>query len=153
MSAYFHAGLETNSRKVVVEEAVSRLANYEFDSIICRGRSGLCIAAIVAYLMNKTLVIVNKNGHSPHCNESVSYHDSPRVAIILDDFVSSGTTVRECYIETSRKIPNIKIVGIYLYKDTSKKPETIIQPHPKISMPHLNRLAKMGGCLVEGYSD
>ena len=65
----------------------------EFDSIAVRGNSGITVGPIVAELLGKNLVIVNKSGTYTHSEREVIYSKFPNKFIIIDDLIASGGTV------------------------------------------------------------
>lgn len=118
MANYFHTILDKKSRVVILHEAIQQLARVKFDTIVCRGRSGLAFAAPLAYLMNKELVIINKQGSSSH--DSVPVAVAPNVepirAIVVDDFMASGETLNIIVQVLKVKFPSVQVVGVYFYK-------------------------------------
>lgn len=76
-----------------------RAGGLEFDAIAFRGMSGALYAAPVAYLLNVPLIMVRKtdaNGHTgSHSYYKVEGDLNAMTYLVLDDFISSGHTVRE----------------------------------------------------------
>lgn len=66
----------------------------EFDSIAFRGLSGALLAPALAIGLEKSLIAVRKN-ESRHSGLKVEGDQAARSYIIVDDFVSTGETVRE----------------------------------------------------------
>lgn len=122
MANYFHTALDKKSRTIIIHEAIKQLAKVKFDTIACSGRSGLSIAAPLAYLMNKELVIVNKKGISAHDSGKISHSPNVKVSkvVILDDFVASGYTIRNIAEVITSKMNKPDIIGVYLYKHFSQ---------------------------------
>lgn len=122
MANYFHTILDKKSRVVILHEAIERLAKVKFDTIVCRGRSGLAFAAPLAYLMNKELVIINKTGVSSHDSAPVAVAPNvePIRAIVVDDFISSGETLELCVEALKVRFHSVQVVGVYFYKHPSR---------------------------------
>lgn len=118
MAGYFSCVLDPDHRKIMIDEAVEQLEDLEFDAIAFTGGSGAAFAPILAYELDKKLVIVRKDGQSSHHGTNVSASRGVNTCIIVDDFVSSGNTIR--FVQ-SKVEPTIKVVGIYLYKDSDPK--------------------------------
>jgi adenine/guanine phosphoribosyltransferase-like PRPP-binding protein len=118
---YFHTILDKKSRVVIIHEAIQQLSKVKFDTIVCRGRSGLAFGAPLAYLMNKELVIINKKGASSHDTSPVA--SAPNVepirAIVVDDFMASGETLNVIVEALKAKFPSVQVVGVYFYKHYS----------------------------------
>jgi adenine/guanine phosphoribosyltransferase-like PRPP-binding protein len=90
----------------------------EFDTIACRGVSGLLIAPIVAMRLNKSLLVVRK-GEDTHSPYHVEGNYGAKRYLILDDFIDNGGTVRDIIngiFDASRKA---RCVGFIAYKRLS----------------------------------
>ena len=132
MGLYHHAGngysdsmYDANIREVVIKAAINTLTAYKskFDVIVCTGYSGMVIAPIVAYAINKPLLIVRKDGESAHSCLKVMGQLGDRY-VIVDDFVCTGATVKRIIKEVKVRhkngsLPAPKFVGMYLYEDIS----------------------------------
>lgn len=82
---------------------IRQLSYHDFDAIAFRGLSGALVAPIVAREMKKTLLCVRREiGETGHSVHGVEGDLAARRYVILDDFVSSGTTVRKI-IQAVRK--------------------------------------------------
>lgn len=141
---YFYTAVDKKSRTVIVHEAISQLAKVKFDGFICRGRSGLAIGSILAYLMNKELVIVNKKEVKSHDFGPITVGPRARLSklIFVDDFISDGDTFKACESALKAWNDEVKIVGIYLYKQ-----DVINKTHITGDIPILNRTPRY----VESY--
>lgn len=87
-----------------------------FDALYVTGQSGEIPGAVVAYLLKKQLIILRKAGadgnhHSHGCRVEGWYQGHER-CIILDDFCSSGKTLRELL---KHQLYGTTIVGVCLY--------------------------------------
>lgn len=96
--------------KRLVRLAVKVLKRYEFDTIAFRGLSGALIAPIIAMRMNKHLVAIRK-GESCHSSHQLEGNVATERYVIVDDFISSGETVRKIVQEIYSRNHNAVCVG------------------------------------------
>ena len=112
-------------RNMIVMEAVRRLRNYRFDSIVCSGTSGLLVVPQVAEILNKHILVVRKHGekcYSEFSTEGVA----PYRYVILDDLICSGNTVKHIKRTIKNEYPRAKCIGIYCYlsQECAYKPDS-----------------------------
>ncbi len=95
----------------------------EFDSIVVRGVSGLLVGSPVALAIDKPLVIVRKPNEDCHdSREIVNAEALGTRYIFLDDFISSGTTLKACceaikdYAQEHKFVPPSRVAS-YLYEN------------------------------------
>lgn len=101
-------------RNMIVMEAIRRLRNYRFDTIVCSGTSGLLVVPQVAEILNKHILVVrkaNEKCYSEFRTEGVA----PYRYIILDDLICSGSTVKHIKKTIRSEYPIAKCIGIYCY--------------------------------------
>jgi adenine/guanine phosphoribosyltransferase-like PRPP-binding protein len=116
-SIYLTKIFEPSNFEVVVEEAIDFLApkTDEFDAIAFCGASGSLVAPVLAYTLNKSMIVVRKlkeiRSHS--CLE-VEGRDCKRF-LIVDDFSSTGTTIEHILAKIKASSISGKPVGIYLW--------------------------------------
>ncbi len=84
----------------------------DFDTIACRGTSGLIVAPILSHVFDKNLTVVQKKSTRRH---SLSIVDGFRGGeyVIVDDFIESGKTVKAIIKECS--VYGGVLKGIFLY--------------------------------------
>ncbi len=94
----------------------------QFDTIICRGTSGLLAAPYVAMKMKKHLIIVRKSDGN-HASVATEGYRNPQRYIIIDDFIATGNTVRIIIktIEENFRNNNPKCVAIFCYRSCGDK--------------------------------
>jgi orotate phosphoribosyltransferase-like protein len=121
---YFANVLSLLSRESTVNKAVTCLKRHkdEFDAIAFRGMSGAALAPILAYLLNKELVIVRKlTSHKrTHAHQRVEGNVEGLRYIIVDDFVFSGATISRTIGAINRYLRGSEpatCVALYLYND------------------------------------
>lgn len=99
-----------------------------FDVIAFTGSSGAALAYPLSYKLKIPLICIRKD-KSSHFKEKIEGQFEFKNYIIVDDFISSGATIKKimreidyhcfCSIYHNSGIP--KCVGIYLYDDKNKK--------------------------------
>lgn len=128
-SSYLQHPLTNWSDCVEQVAAAIKKSNIKFDAIAVRGTSGLLVGPGVAAKLGTNLIIVRKpndsshgsvleypNGFSSHIKD---YLNNNLNYIIIDDLVSSGTTVRLIHSTIGKNEGWIrKCVGIFLYSWT-----------------------------------
>ena len=83
----------------------------DFDAIAFTGISGAITAPIVAFILHKPLIVVRKqDDHSTHSSMSVEGDCTALTYIVVDDFFSSGQTLRRI-IEEVKKWSGARCVG------------------------------------------
>ena len=108
--------LDPDWRREVITTAKEHLARQDFDAIAFMGLSGALIAPILAMEMNKTLICVRKSDEVRHSYNEVEGDSNARRYIIIDDFVTSGGTVRRIVAEISRFAPRAKCIGVFQHR-------------------------------------
>lgn len=76
----------------VIEEAKSKLADIDFDTIVGTGFSGGVVIPALALAMGKKFVLVRKEDDSSHHGGGRLLGELGERWIFVDDFVSSGRT-------------------------------------------------------------
>lgn len=111
-SAYLRKFMEVDDRAERIEIIVDTLSQFdhEFDAIACTGVSGLIVASVLAYRMEKHLIILRKDGENSHAAYCVENNRKQFRVLIVDDLVSSGNTLRRIDSAVSGTI-----VGALLY--------------------------------------
>jgi adenine/guanine phosphoribosyltransferase-like PRPP-binding protein len=105
----------------IVSRAVRDLAPHrnEFDSIVTSGVSGLMVAAPVAVMLDKPLVIVREEDGGPKCWHAQTVEgaaDAGRRTLFLDDEVQRGRTLSYVKEELAR-YTRAEVVARYEYHD------------------------------------
>jgi orotate phosphoribosyltransferase len=117
-----------NPLKVSVRSAARKLRGLDFDYIIMTGVSGITFGAALCYCMDKAPIVVRKTKESSHASYMVEGYPTNRdfSAIIVDDFVCTGDTIRRIdseivahykkmtSLEYDIRLP--KFVGAYFYE-------------------------------------
>jgi adenine/guanine phosphoribosyltransferase-like PRPP-binding protein len=112
--SYFNRALDPLALKQAISEAVTALADVQFDAIAATGTSGLVFGPVLAYALGKPFIAIRKPGvdsHSDNMIESLGDHSS---YLFVDDFISSGNTFRRAISAMT-----YKPIGVYLYQKTA----------------------------------
>lgn len=89
-----------------------------FDAIACTGLSGCLVAPTIAWTLGVTLIVVRKPQEKRHASAVVEGADSNRY-IVVDDFISSGATIRLVMKEITESVVKGTAVGIFLWRPGS----------------------------------
>ncbi len=102
----------------IVKKAVAALKDIDFDTIVFRGMSGALIAPIVAHVLGKEIVMLRKPEAQTHSSYKYEGYLNVQRYIIIDDFVSTGSTVGEIVSRMRDMVADVKFVGLYIYYGT-----------------------------------
>lgn len=115
---YLSSVYHKDNFKANINRAVRSLAEFEkttpFDAIAFTGTSGAALAYPISYLMDKGLLCIRKQESQHFYNGKVEGFWGSQSYIIVDDFVSSGNTIRAIIDGVTSKSKS-ELVGIYLY--------------------------------------
>lgn len=117
-TAYLHNAIILKKRKETISKLVKKIkeSNIEFDSIAFTGMSGSLIGPIVADMLKKDLILVRKQAENCHSSLFMEMsNEKSKKAIIIDDCIVSGNTIRHIIKNLSRK--EIALEGIFLYSE------------------------------------
>lgn len=119
-SSYLQSAFNPAAFNTYIGEAIKILTprTEEFDAVAFRGFSGSLVAPIIAYTLSKRMIIVRKE---PAHGWAVEGHDATNY-LIIDDFISSGKTIRTIIEEIGKSQVTGKPVGIYLWKPGKRDP-------------------------------
>jgi adenine/guanine phosphoribosyltransferase-like PRPP-binding protein len=106
--------LNHKNRNQIVMNTIKGLRDYDYDSIVCCGTSGIIVAPQVCEILNKEIVIVRKDHekrYSPFVIEGILGNRF----VFLDDLVCSGGTLRHVIKNIKEEHPYAKCAGVYCY--------------------------------------
>lgn len=86
--------LDTKNLYRYLDLAIKALKQWDFDSIAFRGMSGAVSAPVIALTLHKNLILVRKKEEKTHSIYPVEGYAASTRYVIVDDFISSGETVR-----------------------------------------------------------
>lgn len=106
-------------RRRAVERTRHRLCELPpFDAIAFTGLSGSVIAGAVGLAMDKYLYCVRKDGENRHSGYQCEGPGTGLRYVIIDDFISTGSTLRRIRNMVSAHTDNAaQCVGAYLWRD------------------------------------
>lgn len=93
------------------------LSQYKFDAIAFTGTSGAAVAYPLSLTLGLPLICVRKE--KSHYSDTIEGVTSSKKYIIVDDFISSGETIKRIIREISNTNSKSKPVGIILYNGTT----------------------------------
>lgn len=106
--------LNHKNRNQIVMNTIKGLRDYDYDSIVCCGTSGILVAPQVCEILDKEIVIVRKDHekrYSPFVIEGILGNRF----VFLDDLVCSGGTLRHVIKNIKEEHFYAKCVGVYCY--------------------------------------
>lgn len=121
-------------RERVIRRCRKEILNFpEFDAIAFRGLSGALVTIPLAHILKKDIIVVRKpKDDEPHHSWRMveGLEPSGKRIIIVDDFVSTGRTIK-AILEEIKKISSpgnpCKFVGILLYNQETYSEEFTVK--------------------------
>jgi len=95
-----------------IELAAKALSTLQFDAIAFRGMSGALIASALSYRIGKPLIMVRKHEITSHSMGRVEGYKHAKTYVVVDDFISSGATVKEIQREIAYYFPEARCLGV-----------------------------------------
>lgn len=122
-SGYLHTILNAEGLRLTIPPLQKLIEKHagEFETIVVRGMSGALVAPILAMNMHKNMVIIRKDKHEGHSGLEVEGPKKIGKFIIIDDLVSTGSTISVILTTLSNTQamqfdPQLN-QGIFLYSD------------------------------------
>lgn len=113
-AGWLKASLDPAARRDTVKWLIDNIP--PFDTIVCTGMSGVALSSIVANHFGGDLTIVRKADDNSHSWRKVEGAYSGR-AVMLDDFIDTGSTLTNVREALSRDAPALEWCGLILYRD------------------------------------
>lgn len=130
-STYWYAGdmLNPENREEKIELALRTLQPHldAFDCIAVRGFSGATAGSIIAWELNKGLIIVRKDHEErtdSHGEPIEGALDCHARYIVVDDFICSGVTIATIINKIGTRA---RFVGYYLWRDGQFVPPQLVE--------------------------
>lgn len=129
-ASHLRQALEPHMRRDLIKSLVRILKHHDFDSIACRGLSGLLVAPTVAMMMDKTLLVIRKQDEDCHSWRAVEGDANALRYVIIDDLICSGDTVKAILRAMERERIDAKCIGViqYLYITSTTEPLDAVEP-------------------------
>lgn len=140
-SDYLDAPLDKNELREIIFDLKQKLKNINFDAIAFCGNSGALVAPILAYELNKYILLVRKQAESCHSLYDVEglYPGKKKYKyIILDDQIESGWTVKTIYKQINKYSSNLICAGIVLYLDGDSHPKSFKLGNKSVKIHRIN---------------
>lgn len=118
-SSYLDRFLDTMQLCEIIKLAVKKLHGKQFEAFAFRGMSGALLAPPLALKMKKTLIMVRKPGQC-HTDRTVEGDAAAERYIIVDDFVSTGETIRTIVEEVTKAFPRATCIGLLKLRDIGR---------------------------------
>lgn len=136
LSKVFNPFLFQEIVKLTLDKARQLQKELEFDTIAFSGMSGSAMAFILANELNCTLLAVRREKEASHFvsgsrNEVVEGFYDANKYLIVDDFISSGDTIRRIASKIHGVNKLSECVGILLYSDTRGYSSEVSLPYHK----------------------
>jgi len=124
--AYIESILYTKSFKIIVNRVIKKVKHLQpklkIDAIACRGVSGSSVAFATSYVIGLPIIYVRKPTENSHGDKIESCGASKhKNYIIIDDFIDTGTTVKEIIKSIKTNYDDIVCVGVLLYDEHAKR--------------------------------
>lgn len=138
-ASYLRPAVMLNTWRTCVAAMVYLARHYKvkFDTVVFRGNSGCLIGPAVASQLGKEFLLVRKPDEKSHSGCGAEGNVAIQRFIIIDDFVSSGTTVEAILAgidilasQYPEKAKNPKCVGIFCYASWSTLLAFVRQDRP-----------------------
>lgn len=123
LTDYLNEVFDVDQFVKTVDNTVRTLINLRrgtpFDAIAFTGNSGAAMAYPLSYHLQIPLICIRKTTDNSHYvqggNGELEGYISAEKYLIVDDFTSSGTTLKRILKTMGRDMPRAKCVGIALY--------------------------------------
>jgi adenine/guanine phosphoribosyltransferase-like PRPP-binding protein len=121
-SSYLSPIFNPDSLKITVDSLVRQTIllkeKYGFDTIVFSGTSGTSMGFLLSHLLDIPVLCIRKKNDSSHYSNwrgPLEGNIGLERYLIVDDFISSGDTVRYIMDEIHREVPKAKCVALLMY--------------------------------------
>lgn len=108
--------LDTEIASFKVEQSFKTLRGFSCEAIAFTGMSGAIMAPMIAARLGVPLILVRKPFDNSHSGRRVEGAYDADTYLIVDDFISSGDTVRNIVQEILAVNAKARCVGVYSYR-------------------------------------
>lgn len=116
-----HVILEPDELFPRLDVSIQRLRGIDFDTFAFSGASGIIAAPYMAYKMKKNMLLVRKPDDSTHSVLPVEGFYRAKRYVVVDDFTSSGKTLRRIIAGIKSVAPEAIFVGMVSYTSMTFK--------------------------------
>lgn len=127
--------------KIVAEiQRKIKVLKIGYDTIACRGLSGLAVAGALSLAENKPITLIRKSDSSHDTAGAKGFIGN--TYIIIDDFINSGETIEEIIKEINKR-KRAKCVAIFLYNQSETVCGMPAEPSYKTYMKKIIRIVNI----------
>jgi adenine/guanine phosphoribosyltransferase-like PRPP-binding protein len=143
-SDYLYSCLRLEEYQLRLPKAKAILKKYKFDAIAFRGMSGALVAAPLALAIKKTLIMVRKpeDEKARHSTRAVEGDRGAQSFVIVDDFVSSGTTMKTMLRAIKKFNPEAVCIGYLGWQRCQKR--LTLNPIPSHWLAYVDQYDRYG---------
>jgi len=119
---HLRPAMNREERKETIEACIAKLSHEEFDTIAFSGISGASIGFILAHMMDKEVISVRQPGVKRRAGNQYTeegYRHALKY-IVVDDLISTGTTVARVIRGVRKIAPQAELAGILVYYNRVK---------------------------------
>jgi len=119
---HLRPAMNREERKETIEACIAKLSHEEFDTIAFSGISGASIGFILAHMMDKEVISVRQPGVKRRAGNQYTeegYRHALKY-IVVDDLISTGTTVARVIRGVRKIAPKAELAGILVYYNRVK---------------------------------
>lgn len=118
-SSYIKLALDPETRGGLIDKIVNSMQTHplfdQCEAIAVRGTSGLLVGPEVAQRLGKPLAVVRKAGETHHTFRNVECCVPHDRYFIVDDHISTGSTIKTIVEDMARSIQATKPLAVFLY--------------------------------------
>lgn len=119
---HLRPAMNREERKETIEACIEKLSREEFDTLAFSGISGSSIGFILAHMMNKEVISVRQPEVKRRAGNQYTeegYRHALKY-IVVDDLISTGTTVARVIRGVRKIAPQAQLAGILVYYNRVK---------------------------------
>jgi adenine/guanine phosphoribosyltransferase-like PRPP-binding protein len=96
----------------IVDQTAKFLSDKDFDALAFSGNSGAILGSALSLALNKPMILVRKSVEDCHSSFTCEGFHAAKRYIIVDDFVSTGSTVHYISRKVREWAPDMELVGV-----------------------------------------
>lgn len=120
----FYPGMYQDTVQRSIKLGRALLGKYQYDAIAFQGNSGSAIAYILGYVLQIPLINIRKEREDSHfrrCRGQFEGFLATQKYIIVDDFYSTGGTIKRIISEVKKSCPDSECVALLMYSQVSER--------------------------------
>jgi len=119
----FYPGMYQDTVQRSIKLGRALLGKYQYDAIAFQGNSGSALAYILGYVLQIPLINIRKEREDSHfrrCKGQFEGYLATQKYLIVDDFYSTGDTVKRIISEIKKSCPDSKCVAMLMYSQVAE---------------------------------